>query len=90
MYRKFDVTGNLFFLHSAFFEELNTAQKKKTRQSAVWLADGCRRRRGGDETRLRCGRCTRIQAWFRLKRESVKFGTVALSFVFDNYCLIMD
>jgi hypothetical protein len=24
MYRKFDVTGKLFFLHSAFLEELNT------------------------------------------------------------------
>jgi hypothetical protein len=26
MYRKFDVTGNLFFLHSVFFVELNTAE----------------------------------------------------------------
>jgi hypothetical protein len=40
MYRKFDVTGNLFFLHSAFLEELNTVKKKMApllRSSAIYL-----------------------------------------------------
>jgi hypothetical protein len=35
MYHKFDVTENLFFLHSAFLEELNTALAE---QSVLFIA----------------------------------------------------